>query len=419
MSYSRIGGLGNLKILFVCQHYWPEPFNSTDVCETLISRGHQVTVITGLPNVGMPNCEIPERYSGRHVVEEERSGVCILRASLTPRKEGAKNRIKNYITFWRNANKLALSISEEFDVVLGYQLSPVMQVDPGIKFSEKTKTPFLLYSFDLWPESLVVGGFSKKSIPFKWMKVVSKRIYSSADTLAVTSPLFTEYFKNELGMNNVKTVYIPQYAEDVFGENPEIKPSGYDSSKINISFAGNVGKAQSIETIIGAAHILRNDDRFIFHIVGGGSSLAKCQDLAVSQNLSNIIFHGSHLLEEMPLFYGASDAMLITFANNPIIGYTLPRKVQSYMAAGKPVLGAVVGETKRVIEDAGCGFCCNAEDSEGLARICYEFAEKSEKYRKNLGEKARIYYEEHFSKDKFFETLELELEKLKGTEHGD
>lgn len=124
-----------MKILVVCQHYWPEPFNTSDVCEELVKRGHSVSVITGLPNTGMPNSDIPEEYKSGHKQIEHHNGVTIYRANLQPRKTGALNRVKNYISFWHNANRLARKLNEEFDVVLGYQFSPVMQVDPGLVYA--------------------------------------------------------------------------------------------------------------------------------------------------------------------------------------------------------------------------------------------------------------------------------------------
>ena len=405
-----------MNILFVCQHYWPEPFNSTDVCETLVQKGHSVTVLTGLPNTGLPGGDIPVEYQNGNNREETRNGVRIIRASLHPRKTGAVNRIRNYLSFWSNANAIARRLPGGFDVVLGYQFSPIMQVDPGLVYAKKNKVPMLLYSFDLWPQSLLAGGFKKESLPYKWMKSVSKRIYSQADRIAVTSPLFDEYFEKELGLNLPKSIYLPQYAEDLFGRESIEVPEGYDPSKINLTFAGNIGAAQSVETIVQAAAILSEDDRFIFHIVGSGSSLDKCKKLAEDLKASNVVFHGRMPLEDMPKYYSASDALLATFADDPVLGYTLPRKVQTYMAAGRPVLGTVIGEARRVIEAANCGFCCNAEDAEGLASIVLEFANCDDT--SVLGENAKTYYLDNFSKELFFNVLESALKELKGTKHG-
>lgn len=398
-----------MKILVVCQHYWPEPFNTSDVCEELVKRGHSVSVITGLPNTGMPNSDIPEEYKDKDKRIEQHNGVTIYRASLQPRKTGAANRVKNYLSFWYNANKLARDIKAEFDVVLGYQFSPVMQVDPGLVYAKKHHKKMLLYCFDLWPVSLTAGGFSQESLPYKWMSSVSKRIYSQADKIAVTSPLFDEYFSNSLSLNRESSAYLPQYADDNFGTVVSSECDGYDPSKVNLTFAGNVGQAQSVATIVRAANLC-NNDQVVFHIVGSGSRLEGCKQLAETLRTKNVVFHGRKPIEEMPQYYAASSAMLVTFEDSPMATYTLPRKVTTYLAAGKPVLAALSGETKRVIDEAHCGLCCAIEDAEGLARICDEFVERNDK--ELMGKNARSYYESHFSKEMFFDKLESMLKEL-------
>lgn len=399
-----------MRILVVCQHYWPEPFNTSDVCDELVRRGHDVTVLTGLPNTGTPDGEIPERYRNSKTNEEYRNGVRILRAKLHPRKTGALNRVRNYLSFWRNGNKLAESLSDEFDVVLGYQFSPVMQVDPGIRYAHKHGKKMLLYSFDLWPASLLAGGFSENSIPFKWMRRVSRRIYSEADRIAVTSPLFDEYFRSELKLKIPESLYLPQYADDAFSASSEPVKEGFEQSKVNLTFAGNVGQAQSVITIVEAANYLRGNEEIVFHIVGSGSKLEECKSKASELKLTNVVFHGRKPIEQMPGYYAASDAMLVTFENSPMATYTLPRKVTTYLAAGKPILAALSGESRRVIDEAGCGICCGTADAEGLARIAVEFAGRNDKGQ--MGDLARKYYEKNFTKETFFEKLEMQLKEL-------
>ncbi|TXF37539.1 glycosyltransferase family 4 protein [Collinsella sp. BA40] len=402
-----------MKILVSCQHYWPEPFNTSDVCEELVRRGHEVAVITGMPNTGMAGNDIPSEYRGRRRFEEERNGVRIIRVPLHPRKTGAVHRVLNYLSFWHNGNKAARSLHEEFDVVLGYQFSPVMQVDPGITYAKKHGIKNLLYSFDLWPASLLAGGFTEDSLPFKWMRSVSKRIYCDADRLAVTSPLFDEYFRDELGLDIPDSAYLPQYADSAFLNAAEPVSEGFESGKVHLTFAGNIGRAQSVETIVEAAALMPKESKVVFHIVGSGSSLEGCEARADELGLDNIVFHGRKPVEEMPSYYAASDAMLVTFADSPMATYTLPRKVTTYLAAGKPVLAALSGETKRVLDRAGCGMACNIEDPDGLARICCEFERAENKA--EMGSAARTYYMENYTQQQFFCRLEdLLLELTKG-----
>lgn len=399
-----------MKILAVCQYYWPEPFSTADICEGLVERGHEVTVLTGMPNYGMPNDDIPDAYRGKKRLEETRNGVHIVRAPLSPRKSGALNRIKNYISFWQSGIKCVPFLDNDFDVVLGLQFSPVMQVDPGIAYARRRDKKVLLYCFDLWPASLLAGGFKESSLPFKWMKAVSKRIYSDADRIAVTSPLFDKYFRDDLNLNIPDSAYLPQYAEDLFSVNADPIVEGFDPLKTNLTFAGNIGQAQSVITIVEAAAYLKGNNQIVFHVVGSGSRLDDCEKRARDLGLNNIIFHGRKPVEEMPSYYAASDAMIVTFESSPMATYTLPRKVTTYLAAGKPVLAALEGETERVIDEAQCGLTCGIEDAEGLAEISLRFSNMDNP--DELGCRARAYYETHFTKDKFFSTLEGLLKEL-------
>lgn len=403
-----------LRILAVSQHYWPEPFAISDVCEGLVAMGHSVTMLTGTPNY--PDGDIYPGYEGGKKAAQERNGVHIKRVKLVPRGREIWQRIINYYSFSINATREARKLPGDYDVVLSFQTSPVMMGRPALAYGKKNNVPVLLWCQDLWPESLTVGNIKRGSLIYKMYARVSRAIYSGADCLAVTSRSFSDYFKTQLHMDK-KTVYLPQYAEDIFSDETSLREE-YDPTKINLTFAGNVGIAQAVNTFVEAGHYLAGDDRFVLHVVGSGSELETLKKYKEEIGADCVVFHGRHPLAEMPSFYNSSDAMVATFQNNSILGYTLPRKVTSYMAAGRPILGTVVGEARHIIEEAGCGLCCDAEDPVGLAEICKKFADMSPEERAAMGANGRRYYEEHFAKDSFYTILETELQKLKGAKHG-
>ena len=403
-----------LRILAVSQHYWPEPFAISDVCEGLVAMGHSVTMLTGTPNY--PDGDIYPGYEGGKKAAQERNGVHIKRVKLVPRGREIWQRVINYYSFSINATREARKLPGDYDVVLSFQTSPVMMGKPALAYGKKNNVPVLLWCQDLWPESLTVGNIKRGSLIYKMYARVSRAIYSGADCLAVTSRSFSDYFKTQLHMDK-KTVYLPQYAEDIFSDEASLREE-YDPTKINLTFAGNVGIAQAVNTFVEAGHYLAGDDRFVLHVVGSGSELETLKKYKEEIGADCVVFHGRHPLTEMPSFYNSSDAMVATFQNNSILGYTLPRKVTSYMAAGRPILGTVVGEARHIIEEAGCGLCCDAEDPVGLAEICKKFADMSPEERAAMGANGRRYYEEHFAKDSFYTILETELQKLKGAKHG-
>ncbi len=389
-----------LKILVISQYYYPEPFRVHDICEELVKRGHEVTVVTGEPNY--PEGVIYPGYEKHQKANEVKNGVVIHRCPIQPRKTGAFHRFLNYYSYSRMAKKyvkrLKASDGKPFDVVFVNQLSPVMMAEPAITYRKKYKTPVVLYCLDLWPESLVTGGIKRNSTVYKIFHGVSKRIYRSVDRILVTSRSFREYFRDQFGMADVSQIgYLPQYAESLFEKLPYHQPD----ETINLLFAGNIGAAQSVDTIIEAAKRMQ-DQNVRFHIVGGGTELENLQKEA--KELPNVIFYGRRPVEEMSEFYAKADAMLVTLVKDPVLSYTLPGKVQSYMAAQKPVIGAVDGETAKVIREANCGYCGGAENVDELVANIQAFIQCQEK--EQLGLHARAYYEAHFAKQIFMDRLE-------------
>ena len=392
-----------MRILVVCQHYYPEPFRLPDICETLVSKGHSVTVVTGTPNY--PEGVIYEGYEKGKRADEVINGVRVHRCPLIPRKTGVLLRVLNYYSFVLSSQWYLRRCKEAFDVVFVNQLSPVMMAQAGLSWAKRHGKKCVLYCLDQWPESLLAGGIRKDSAVYNLFLKVSRKIYSSADEILVTSRGFTSYFENVLKVKNKTIGYLPQYAEGMFEELPQTE----QKQQVDFVFAGNVGALQSVETIVEAAQQLKDQEHIRIHIVGGGIALDKCK--AMAENLTNITFHGRHDISEMPAFYAMADAMLITMKDDPVLSATLPGKVQTYMAAGKPVVGSIGGETARVVnEEALCGICCQPEDSAQLAEAIRQMADNDE-MRARCGENARRYYQQYFRKEQFFAVLEAALQR--------
>lgn len=382
-----------MKILVICQYYKPEPFRVADICEELVCKGHEVTVVTGVPNY--PMGKVYEGYHKGEKRDEIIGGVKIHRCFTISRKRGIVFRMLNYYSYAFSSTRYVKKLSNEFDVVFVNQLSPVMMANAGIQYKKKYCVPLVLYCLDLWPESMTTGGISRNSFVYRYFHKVAEKIYEQADEILITSKAFENYFEKEFNIKGVR--YLPQYAEDIFAVE-QCRKEADDS--IDVMFAGNVGVAQSVETIIEAAKLTSDVPNLHWHIVGDGSELEKMKKIANGNE--NIIFHGRKTLEEMPKYYAMADAMLVTMKKNPILSLTLPGKVQTYMAAGKPMIGAIDGETARVIGEAQCGICTPAEDAEQLAESVRNFVFMGKEM---LGKNARKYYEEHFDKKVFMDRL--------------
>ena len=393
-----------MKILVICQNYFPEPFRITDICEEWVKRGHQVTVVTGKPNY--PQGEIYDGYKGKDKINEVRNGVKIHRCFEIPRKKGLIYRFLNYYSFAWAAKKYVKKLKGDFDVVFVNQLSPVMMSRPALVHKKKYGTKVVLYCLDLWPESLVAGGIKRGSFLYRHYHKVSKKIYLGVDKIAVTSRLFENYFIEQFGIEKEKITYLPQYAESLFDtEFCQKDENGW----IDLMFAGNVGVAQSVETIVRVAAKTQDLKKLRWHIVGDGSSMESCESLAKELDVQTITFHGRKVLEEMPRYYKMADAMLVTLMKDELLSLTLPGKVQTYMAAGKAILAAADGEIATVLTDASCGFCATAESEDELERVVRDFCALNIEERVKLGKKAVTFYQENFAKTIFFEKVETIL----------
>lgn len=395
-----------MKILVICQYYFPEPFRITDICEELVRRGNEVTIVTGEPNY--PEGVIYKGYENHRHADETINGVKVHRCPIIPRETGIIYRFLNYFSYPIEARKyvknLKASDGKPFDVVFVNQLSPVMMAEPAIYYKKRYGTPVVMYCLDLWPVSLIVGGVKRKSAIYSLFNTISKNIYRQMNLILMTSRMYRKYLREEFGIADKRMKYLPQYAEELFAELPEREQDG----NTNLVLAGNIGDLQKIETVIYAADLLR-DEPVYFHIVGSGKELEKLKSLTRKLNLDKVKFYGRHPVEEMPTFYAMADAMLVTLQKDEVLALILPGKVQSYMAAGRPIIGAIDGETAAVIADAGCGFCGEAENARQLAENILTFCHMKDRW--ELGRNARKYYEENFMKDRFMNHLIHHLEK--------
>lgn len=393
-----------MKILIVSQHYAPEPFRISDICETLSSMGHEITVVTDVPNY--PDGYIYKEYKHKKKREEVINGVTVHRTFTIGRRKNIIFRFLNYYSWRFSAGHYLKKTKEDFDIVISYQTSPVMMAQPGIDYAKLHSKKLIIYCLDIWPACLKAGGISGGPV-FNYYKDLSKKIYSSADKLLVSSTNFKDYLINELGVDSVEIDHLPQYAEGIF--DTVTTPKNTDGYK-DIVFAGNIGQAQSLDTVLDAA-ALTSDLDLRWHIVGDGTDLERLRSIAEEKKLDKVIFHGRQPLEKMPEYYSLADAMLLTLCEDEVISLTLPGKVQTYMAAKKPIIAAANGESKRVVDSAKCGYCTPAGNAEMLADSVRTFCSLSNEDVSQLGENALRYYESHFSKERFFNKLLATIEE--------
>lgn len=389
-----------MNILIICQHFYPENFRVNDIALELAQRGHKITVLTGLPNY--PQGKVLQEYKWFKNRKQEIGGVKIIRCSLIGRGSSTLKMGLNYLWFAVFGCLKAMFMKKEFDIVYTYQLSPITMVWPGIIVSRFKKIPLIIHCLDQWPISVTTGPISKQSHLYKFLEKISIWTYKKANKILISSKSFKNYFENDLHISadDKGLIYYPSYAENIYKDVGSVKNDTFD-----LVFAGNIGPAQSVETIIEAANLLKEEKAIKFHIVGDGLNCKNCESMAESYGLDNVKFYGYHPVDEMSTYYALADCFLITMVDNEVVNSTLPAKVQSYMLAGKPIIGAISGEVKSVIQEAKCGLCCDSGNFVELAGLIQK-AYNDEGLLDTCGRHSLSYYKSHFEKNKCISDLE-------------
>ena len=394
-----------MKILIITQYFWPENFKINDLSIGLKERGHEVSILTGIPNY--PKGKFYGTYSFWKNNDEEWNGIKIYRSKIFPRGSGGIRLMLNYLSFMFFCSLKVFFIKEKFDKIFVYEPSPITVGFPAIVAGKKMKIPFYFWVQDLWPESLsAAGGIKNKYIlgAFDWM---TKQIYRKSKKILVQSNGFIEYI-NKQGDFSDKIIYYPNTAEAFF------KPMTPQEEYINklpkgfkLLFAGNLGEAQGIGTLIKAAKIVKEREININWVfLGDGRQKENYISEIKENNLEkDVHFLGAFAGETMPYFFACVDGLIVSLKKETIFSLTIPGKTQSYLACRKPIIASLDGEGARIIEEASCGFASPAENVDILVKNVIAFYQLSEEERLQMGSNSEKYFKEHFEREILLDKL--------------
>jgi len=388
-----------MKILIVSQHFFPDSFRINEIATELVNRGNEVTVLTSLPDYATG--KVPKECKGLKNRRFNYNGVSVIRTFSVSRRSGVLFRALNYASFCMSSTLKARKLKEKFDIVICYQTSPVLMANAARAVANKQKIPFLVYCLDLWPESLKAWGVGEGNPLFKLMHSYSKKLYNSADAIAVSSKPFIEYLRDINGVSANKIRYIPQHSDDM---NLPLKTN--NKGVLHLAFGGNIGSVQNIDCIVKAIAELKDMSGFIVDIYGDGSELENCKNLSYKlQTDDKIRFHGRVSREQLWDEYKKTDAFLLTLKSEGVIGLTAPAKLQEYMSGNRPIIAAIGGAAEEIITSTECGVCVPAGDYKALAGAIKKFVLNKDSYIK-LAENGRKYFEENFTLKRFMLSLE-------------
>lgn len=393
------------KILVVCQHFWPESFRINDVCDFLVNEKNcEIDVLCGIPNY--PKGAFFEGYSFTKNRHQSHNGATIRRVFEIPRGNNSNFRIFiNYISFpIASIFHIPRLLAKKYDKILLYQLSPVMMSFAGIVVGKLTKTETTMYVLDLWPENLYSVIGTKKGLPGYLARSISHWHYKRVDKLVTLSDKMREKLIEVTRKKEDQIITLPQACEKFYEK--DIKdPSLVKRFKkgFTIVFTGNISPAQSFGTIINAAKIIeeRGIGDISWVIVGDGMS-RKAVELEVRKNHleDSFFFEGQIPPEEVPRYTTIADALIGCLVKSDLLEATIPAKVMSYIAAGKPVLLAMDGEVQTLINKTiRCGFASNTEDAKALAENIIKLHAMPLKARNEMGKRAKKYHFAHFERN--------------------
>ncbi|NYT39238.1 glycosyltransferase family 4 protein [Sphingomonas sp. R-74633] len=411
-----------MRLLILSQYFWPENFRVNDLAHELIARGHEVIVLTGQPNY--PDGHIFPDYRADPKRFAEFEGAPVFRVPVVPRGRRSLQLIANYLSFvvsgWAfGPRKLR---GREFDAIFVFQTSPITSALPALWLRWRRGTPVLMWVLDLWPDTLSAVGVVKSPRALRAVGALVRFIYRRCDRILVQSRAFFDNVERYAG-GTEKVRYFPGWAEAMFDADgaaealaPELDPYADD---FKILFAGNIGQAQDFPAIIAAADTLRDTPALRWIVVGDGRAAEDAKADVARRGLEDkVVFLGRFPLERMPSFFNGADCLLVSLKNDPIWSMTIPGKVQSYLASGRPLLGMLDGEGANVIRESGAGVVGPASDPVALAENVRALMRLSPEERRHQGESGRRYCAQEFNRTVLVDRLERWIEALGEGRHG-
>ena len=402
-----------MRILIVSQYFRPEPLRITDAAHWLVEKGHEVTVLTGQPNY--PSGRLYKGYGlfrpGRECVD----GMDVFRVPIWPRGKGCPAGLAlNYASFMASASLLGfLRVRGGYDVMLGFLPSPATSAVPAVLLRACKGIPLMLWVQDLWPESVADAGRVRSPLVLGALDRLVGFIYRHADLVAIQSRAFREGVAR-YGIPQDRIVYLPNTAEAFYGARAgrDSGGEGRSARPFTILYAGNIGEAQGLETVLSAIELIPPDAGISWRFLGDGRRRGWLAAEVARRGLTSVELEDRVPAEEMPVRLARADALLVTLRGTALFAATIPSKLQSVLASGRPVLAALDGEGARIVRESGSGVVAPPGNADALARCALELASMDRATLRAIGQAGRAYHLANFDRDIVYADLIRHLARL-------
>jgi len=389
-----------MRILILSQWFWPEPMKLlSDMAETLIELGHEVQVLTGYPN--WPSGRLYPGYQIRLCQREQAGKVPVTRIPLYPdHSRSSLRRILNYTSFVAAAASLGPFVAQRPDLI--HAIQPPTTCSAAWVLGRIWRVPFTLEVQDLWPETLTATGMIGNRQVVQLVGHYCAWAYRKAAAIRVISPGFKRNLVAK-GVPEQKVFHIPNWVDcDYYrpqSASRELAVKYGLQERFNVVYAGTVGLAQGLDTVVRAAGLLRDLEKVQLVVIGDGLDLPRLMQLANEQKLTNVKFLGRLPMELMPQLYAVADGLLVHLKDDPLFRITIPHKTLTYLAAGKPIVAALEGDAADVVEMAQAGLVCRSGDPAALAATVRKLWSQPPGVRRALGHNGREYATSHFGRN--------------------
>jgi len=389
-----------VRILMLTQWFDPEPtFKGLAFARELVRLGHTVQVLTGFPNY--PGGTLYFGYKVRLLQRETIDGISIIRVPLYPSHDGSVlKRICNYLSFAFSAALLGPLLVRQADVVYVYH-PPATVALPAMMLKLLRGMPFVYDIQDLWPDTLEVTGMLNNQWILKRVDMWCHLTYRCADQIVVLSPGFKKILR-ERGVPEEKICVIYNWCDEgqITAEERSVAAQREPemAGRFNIVFAGTMGKAQALDSVLEAAELVAArmpQVQFVF--IGGGIDVERLKQIKTQKKLDNVLFLPRRPVSKMGSALNLADLLLVHLKDDPLFEITLPSKTQAYLAAGRPILIAVRGDAADLVEKAGAGISCIPEDAVSIAAAVEKLVAMTLEERDEMGRRGAIYYQQELS----------------------
>ena len=402
------------RIIFVSQLYDPEPtVKGARFVNALQQCGYEVEALTGFPNY--PGGSVYPGYKIRPIKREIIKGTNVTRVLIYPSHD--KNAIKRlfcYFSFFFSSLVYLTFKAKKADLIyVSYPSLTTGLAAVGAKLFRRT--PVVLDIQDMWPDSLAATGMVNNGYFIRFVGWLCQFLYRRVDHIIVQSEGFRRLLIDR-GVPDQKISVILNWADETEVEPLPERARGYEpNDNFRVLFAGNLGTAQGLETVIDAANLLhKSEEKIKIYFLGSGVALESLKAKVEDLKLTNVRFLPRVGLDEVQNYLAGADCLLVHLNSSPLFKITIPSKTQAYLRAGKPIIMAMDGDAAELVLKAEAGVVCSPGKPAELAEAINKVFHLSPQSRLEMGEAGRRFYDRELTLKSYLEVLVRIIEPMIG-----